>query len=259
MTNRDAEPPHIGREDLLSASPPAYLDQAVLMSTVCLIGFSMLALLGGGLMLLRTWQQDRHALRATGEVVEVRGRADYTVRYADDRNVTHTADAHLFNLTNVPKKGLSVGQRLPVLYRRGSEHRVSLENETGDVIATIFWVGIGVAPLIYVFFLRRRLRRHKERYARLQRDGISTAVESVRSQTVAWGRFKRWALVASWRDPAGHAHETMAGPFHYDPMPVDPSTLRVLADRTDPAQSGVDPETLPPLDHAKRRPGRSSF
>lgn len=253
MTNRDADPPHIGREALLSASPPDYLDQAVLMSTVCLIAFSVLALIGGSLMLLGTWQQERHGLRATGEIVEVRGRSDYIVRYADDRNVTHNADAHLFNLTNVPKKGLGVGERLPVLYRRGSEDRVSLDNETGNVLATIFWVGIVVVPLVYAAFLRRRLRRHKERYARLQRTGVATSVESVRTQRVAWGKFTRWALVATWRDPAGRPHETFGGTFHYDPMPVDAATVHVLADTADPTQSVIDPRTLPPLERATSR------
>lgn len=255
---RNAEPPRIGRDALLSASPPAYLDQAVLMATVCLIGFSVLALLGGGLMLLSNWQQERHALRTTAEVVEVHNRNKYTVRYADDRNVTHTAVAQVFNLTGIPRSGLSAGQRLPVLYQRGSEGSVSIDNETGNVVAAIFWVGIGMAPLIYAWFLRRRLRRHKERYARLQRAGIATVVESVRAQTVAWGKFTRWALVAAWRDPAGRPHETIAGPFHYDPMPVEAATLRVLADGADPAQSVIDPSTLPPLEHAARRPGRSS-
>jgi len=253
MTNRDADPPYIGREALLSASPPDYLDQTVLMTTVCLIGFSVLALLGGSLMLLGTWQQERDALRATGEIVEVRSRSNYTVRYADDRNVTHTADAHLFNVTNVPKSGLGVGQRLPVLYRHGSEDRVSLDNGTGDLLVTIFWAGIGVAPLIYLPFLRRRLRRHKERYARLQRAGVATAVESVRTQRVAWGKFTRWALVATWRDPAGRPHETIGGPFQYDPMPLDAATVRVLADTADPAQSVIDPKTLPPLERAMSR------
>ncbi len=258
MTTRDTKPAHISREAILSAAPPNYLDQAVLMATVCLVGFSALALLGGSLMLLGTWQEERHALRSTAEVIEVRSRSSYTVRYADDRNVTHTAAAHLFNVTGIPKSGLQVGERLPVLYRRGSEDKVSLDNETGNAVAAIFWVGVGVAPLIYVFFLRRRLRRHKERYARLLGSGVATAVESVRSQHVAWGKFTRWALIATWRDPAGQPHETIAGPFHYDPMPMDASTLRVFADRTDPAQSAIDPKTLPPLDHAKRRPGSFS-
>lgn len=251
MTSNEAEPRHISRDELLAASPPDYLDHSVQLSTFCLIGFAAIALLAGSLMLLSDWQQNRYALRATGEVIEVHSRSSYTLRYVDDRNVTHTAAGHLFNLTGVSRNGLRPGERLPVLYQRGKESQVSIENTSGDIAATIVWLGVGVLPLIYVPLLRRRLRRHRERYARLQRTGVAASVESVRTQPVAWGKFMRWALVATWRDPAGRPHETLGGPFHYDPMPVDASALRVLADTADPARSVIDPETLPPLERAR--------
>ncbi|MBN8740492.1 MAG: hypothetical protein BGP24_21980 [Lysobacterales bacterium 69-70] len=252
MTTRDTQPAPVSREAVLSASPPDYLDHAVQLSSAVPVGFAALALLAGAL-LLSAWQQGRSTLRATGEIVEVQNRSTYTVRYVDDRGVTHTAAGHVANLTGISRDGLRAGERLPVLCRRGHEGSVDVGNVGGNVASTIFWIGLGLAPLLYLLFLRRRLRRHKEGYARLQRAGVATAVESVRSQAVSWGKFTRWAPVATWRDSAGRPQQTLSGPFHYDPMPVDSATVRVLADSADPAQSVIAPATLPPLEHTMRR------
>ena len=93
--------------------------------------------------------------------------------------------------------------------------------------------------------MRRQLRRQEQRYARLRQLGYRRQVESVRTQPVQLGKVRRCAVIASWRDSLGRPQETIAGPYSYDPAPLDPAVLVVLADPQTPEQSVLAPETLP--------------
>ncbi|MCI1710027.1 MAG: hypothetical protein LKM39_06425 [Chiayiivirga sp.] len=91
------------------------------------------------------------------------------------------------------------------------------------------------------------MRRQEQRYARLRQLGYKRQVESVRTQQVQLGKVRRWAVIATWRDSLGRTQHTLGGPYSYDPAPVDPARLVVLADPQAPEQSVLAPESLPPF------------
>ncbi|MEZ5545186.1 MAG: hypothetical protein R3F10_08370 [Lysobacteraceae bacterium] len=218
---------------LPKAQPPDLMRSDLMLASFFLVGFALLLLAIAGLS----------ALRAEGEVLELRGTSSpiARVRFTDAQGLEHIAD------TSGPFNGVhaEAGERIVILYQPGSPTYASHDDPARNWIGTAIFAGGGCLPLLLIPFMRRQLRRQEQRYARLRQLGYRRQVESVRTQPVQLGKVRRWAVIASWRDSLGRPQETIAGPYSYDPAPLDPAVLVVLADPQTPEQSVLAPETLP--------------
>jgi hypothetical protein len=117
-----------------------------------------------------------------------------------------------------------------------------------------FAIGFGLLAWIPIPLQWRQSRRQARRYAHLQRHGVRRPAEAARTEHLTVSNKRdRWGVIVTWRDGLGRAHETVAGPYAYDPAPLDPTTLAVLADRENPARSIVAPDTLPGFERSSTR------
>ena len=243
MSSLESAPIRINRSTLFAASPPERMRSDHTLATAALVAFSALILLITCGIALTDWQWRRTALRADADVLELRGSKTVraVVRFVDAKGVEHTADA------TGPFNGIQakVGQRISILYQPGSTSHVTHDDPNRNWIGVALFAGFGCLPLLPIPFMWRQVRRQEQRYARLRQLGHKRPVDAVRTERVPWGKFTRWAVVATWHDSLGRSHETFAGPFSDDPAPLDPATLVVLADPQMPERSIIAPETLP--------------
>ncbi len=230
---------------LSKALPPDLMRSDLALASFFLVGFVLLLFAVAGFSALWDRQWRSTALRAEGEVLELRGTSSpiARVRYTDAQGREHIAD------TTGPLNGVhaEVGERIAILYQPESPSYASHDDPVRDWIATAMFPGVGCLPLLLIVFLRRQVRRQEQRYARLRQLGYKRQVESVRTQQVQLGKVRRWAVIATWRDSLGRTQHTLGGPYSYDPAPVDPARLVVLADPQAPEQSVLAPESLPPF------------
>jgi len=243
MSTLEPAPIKINRNTLFAASPPECLRSEHTLATAVLAAFSALILMVTGGIALSDWQSRQSALRADAEVLELRGSKTVRafVRFVDADGVERTADATgPFNDIQA-----SVGQRIPILYWPGSTSSVRHDDPSRNWIGVVLFASFGCLPLLPIPFMWRQVRRQEQRYARLRQRGLKRPVDAVRIERVPWGKFSRWAVVATWRDSLGRPYQTLAGPFSSEPAPLDPATLVVLSDPHAPEQSVVAPETLP--------------
>ena len=228
---------------LSKAQPPDLMRSDLMLASFFLVGFALLLFAIAGFSALWDRQWRSTALRAEGEVLELRGTSSpiARVRFIDAQGLEHIAD------TSGPFNGVhaEAGERIVILYQPGSPTYASHDDPARNWIGTAIFAGGGCLPLLLIPFMRRQLRRQEQRYARLRQLGYRRQVESVRTQPVQLGKVRRWAVIASWRDSLGRPQETIAGPYSYDPAPLDPAVLVVLADPQTPEQSVLAPETLP--------------
>ena len=243
MADPPPAPIAINRGTLSAAQPPERMRSDHSLATFVLVAFAVLVQLFNGGFALMDWQWRRHALAAEGEVLEIVGEQSpiARVRYVDAKGVERIAD------TTGPFNGVQaeVGDRIAILYHAGSPAYASHDDPTRDWMGTAMFAGVGALLLLPIPFMWRQVRRQEQRYARLRALGYKRSVDSVRTEQVPWGKFRRWALVATWRDSLGRTRQTLAGPYSYDPAPVDAASLVILVDPQAPDQSAVAPETLP--------------
>jgi len=253
MTNSEPTPIRITRDALFAASPPERMRSSHLLATVALLAFSALAWIITGAFTLMEWQQSRSAMHAEADVLEIIGSKTprARVRFVDARGEEHIAEA------SGPFNGIraTVGQRIPILYWPESLSYVRHDDPGRNWLGPALFAGFACLPLLPIPFMWRQVRRQQQRYARLRQRGLKREVDAVRTESVRWGKFTRWAVVATWRDSFGRAHQTIAGPYTADPGPLDPAVLVVLADPDAAALSVIAPESLPPFDawRASRR------
>lgn len=252
MTSDTSTPIRINRSSVFAALPPERMRSEHTLAACFLVGFSVLVFLLAGGFLLSDWQWRQTALRAEAEVLEIVGTKTprARVRFIDADGVEHNAEA------SGPFNGIraTVGERITVLYQRGSTAYVSHDDPQRHWIGPALFAGFACLPLLPLPFMQRQVRRQEQRYARLRQLGLKRAVDAARTERVPWGKFTRWTIVATWRDSLGRSHQTLTGPYTYDPAPVDSAQLIVLSDSQAPEQSVIAPETLPDFSHSGRGP-----
>lgn len=201
---------------LSKAQPPDLMRSDLMLASFFLVGFALLLFAIAGFSALWDRQWRSTALRAEGEVLELRGTSSpiARVRFTDAQGLEHIAD------TSGPFNGVhaEAGERIVILYQPGSPTYASHDDPARNWIGTAIFAGGGCLPLLLIPFMRRQLRRQEQRYARLRQLGYRRQVESVRTQPVQLGKVRRWAVIASWRDSLGRPHKR--------PSPAPTATTR---------------------------------
>jgi len=254
MTPEPPSPISINHRTLSATLPPDRMRSEFALATFFLVGFSLLAFSITAVTEWLDWQWRSTAVRAEGDVLELRGTSSpiALVRFVDSKGVERIAD------TTGPLNGVqaAVGDRIVILYQPGSPTYATHDDPSRNWIPTALFAAFACLPLLPIPFMWRQVRRQEQRYARLRQFGYQRSVDSVRTQRVRLGKFYRWAVIATWSDRLGREQHTLAGPFSYDPAPLDPAALKVLADPQAPEQSVLAPETLPKFSRSQRAPGR---
>ncbi|MCB1569129.1 MAG: hypothetical protein KDI69_09995 [Xanthomonadales bacterium] len=242
--NGQPNPIRITQSALVASVPPDRMRSECVLATFYLVGFSVLVFFLTGVIALMDWQSQSMALRAEGVVLELLDTSSpiAQVRYTDATGVERIAN------TSGPLNGVDavVGERIPILYHASSPEYAMHDDPIRAGLMMAWFVGFGCLPLLPIPFLWRQVRRQTQRFDRLRRLAYKREVESVHTQSFHMARGRdRWAVVAHWRDSLGRLQHTVAGPYTFDPAPIDPATVTVLADPYAPEQSLIAPETLP--------------
>lgn len=245
MTPSPADDIEVTRASLQAAMPPAQMRREHTLAAIFLAAFGLIGIVAGGGFALMDWQWRRGALRADADVTALEGSGTVVaeVRYTDQDGTPRTARA------SAPFGSIDalVGQRIPILYSPGQADWVTHDDPPWHWVGPALFTLFGLAPMLFIPFMFRQLRRQEARYARLERHGARTPVERASTRAVPWGKFTRHAVIATWRDRQGRLRHTLAGPYTYDPAPLlDVRGLVVLEDRDDPAGSVIATSTLPP-------------
>lgn len=209
-----------------------------------ILGAAAVLIVGGVALAYQEWRYHRESHFTTAAVValEPERPSHVVVRYPDRSGAM--LEGLLFE---EPDRALPAPGSTVAIAVRGQPPMISSDPRPWNWLRPLALLGPAVAiPMAAIGFLRRGLRRQRERYALLQRSAARQPVVSVDTAIVAKG-MARWGVIATWRDRFGRTQRTLAAGFDYNPLSLlDPRKLAVLHDGGDPALAIIAPDTLPP-------------
>ena len=206
---------------------------------------------------VRTVDFQRHAIHASGVVVDQR----ITSEYQKNNDGTSggyvrmyapvfefdapTGRQRLFGHVRSSTPSYRIGQHVDVLYPQGAPAEASIDDFWENWLAVVVLAplalafgGIGTGFGIY-FWRRRRLFRW------LQRFGLRVRAACVGAEldtSISSGTKHPWRVTCEWQDPATmKLHRLQSDPVWPDPRPrIMGQTLEVLVNPADPRQYRID-------------------